>query len=276
MDTNFYSNPHHNLQYIIKKKKKPIICNLCKKEYKNDAILKKHQLLCQILHTASTNDTNFIIPTQSQLYQIIQELVIKQNKMEEKMDQLQKWVEVKKKKINIVDWLNNHQHPHFYFKNVIELFNIQETDVDFMYKPDNSIADLILLLFEKNLYEHSSLPLFAFTQKNNTIYYYDSITIINNNISSQQNTWKEFPKEKLTSLLNQIHSKILNTLMEWKKKHDEFIHSNDKNEVLYCKMMGKFMSVDFKQPSIINKIYSSIYNKIKTDKQNFVEYEMDF
>jgi hypothetical protein len=130
---------------------------------------------------------------------------------------------------------------------------------------------------ERNLYEQSSIPLFAFTQKNNMIYYYD---ISNNNVLSsstpKSQTWKELPREKLTSFLNQIHSKILNTLMEWKKKHNDFIHSNDKNEVLYCKMMGKFMGIDFKQTHIINKIYTSIFNKIKTEKQNFVEYEMDF
>ena len=270
-------NPHQNLQYIIKKKRKPSVCKHCKKEYKNDVTLKKHLILCEILHNAITQtQSNNIIDTtsQTQLYQIIQELVIKQNKMEEKIDQLQKWVEVKKKKINIIDWLNHHQHPGYYYKNMIELFIIQDTDIDFIYKPDNSMLDLILLLFERNLYEQSSIPLFAFTQKNNMIYYYDGS---NNHINSAiQNTWNELPKEKLTSLLNQIHSKILNVLMEWKKKHHEFIHSNDRNEVLYCKMMGKFMGIDFKQASILNKIYSSIYNKIKTEKQHFVEYEMDF
>ena len=271
-------NPHQNLQYIMKKKKKPMVCKHCKKEYKTEKTLKVHTLLCEILQNASNIKENQVntIPSQGQLYQIIQELVIKQNKMEEKIDQLQKWVEIKKKKINIVDWLNQHQHPYYLFKNMPELFFIQDTDIDFIYKPDNSIIDLMNILWERNIYDQSSLPLFAFTQKNNVIYYYDSMTNPNTQSSNYQNTWKELTKEKLTSLLNQIHSKILNTLMEWKKKHDEFIHSNDKNEVLYCKMLSKFMSIDFKNPNIINKIYSSIYNKIKTDKQNFVEYEMDF
>jgi len=281
--SNINQNPHQNLQYIMKKKRKPSICKHCKKEYKNEVTLKKHLILCEILHNAMTQsqsnniiDTNFVLPNQTQLYQIIHELVIKQNKMEEKIDQLQKWVEVKKKKINIIEWLNHHQHPGYYYKNMIELFTIQDTDIDFIYKPDNSMLDLILLLLERNLYEQSSIPLFAFTQKNNMIYYYDGSN--NHTIQNQptQNTWSELPKEKLTSLLNQIHSKILNVLMEWKKKHHEFIHSNDKNEVLYCKMMGKFMGIDFKQASILNKIYFSIYHKIKTDKQHFVEYEMDF
>ena len=277
--TSTQANPHQNLQYIMKKKRKPSVCKHCKKEYKNDVTLKKHLILCEILHNTNNiqTQTNNIIETttsQTQLYQIIQELVIKQNKMEEKIDQLQKWVEVKKKKINIIDWLNHHQHPGYYYKNMIELFMIQDTDIDFIYKPDNSMLDLILLLLERNLYEQSSIPLFAFTQKNNMIYYYDGS---NNHINSaSQNTWNELPKEKLTSLLNQIHSRILNVLMEWKKKHHEFIHSNDRNEVLYCKMMGKFMGIDFKQASILNKIYFSIYHKIKTDKQHFVEYEMDF
>jgi hypothetical protein len=277
--TSTNKNPHQNLQYIMKKKRKPSVCKHCKKEYKNDGTLKKHLILCEILNNKQTqlnnmNDTNFILPSQIQLYQIIQELVIKQSKMEEKMDQLQKWVEIKKKKINIIDWLNHHQHPDYYYKNIIELFTIQDTDIDFIYKPDNLMMDLILLLLERNLYEQQAIPLFAFTQKNNMIYYFDSSNNHTNPVS--QNTWNELPKEKLTSLLNQIHSKIFNVLMEWRKKHNEFIHSNDRNEVLYCKMMGKFMGIDFKQASILNKIYSSIYNKIKTEKQHFVEYEMDF
>jgi len=276
--TSTNQNPHQNLQYIMKKKRKPSVCKHCKKEYKNNSTLKKHLILCEILHNANNTQiqsSNIVLPSQIQLYQIIQELVIKQNKMEEKIDHLQKWVEVKKKKINIIDWLNNHQHPCYYYKNIIELFTIQDTDIDFIYKPDNSIMDLILLLFERNLYEQQqAIPLFAFTQKNNMIYYYDASN--NHTNSGSQNTWNELPKEKLTSLLNQIHSKIFNVLMEWKKKHNEFIHSNDRNEVLYCKMMGKFMGIDFKQASVLNKIYSSIYHKIKTEKQNFVEYEMDF
>ena len=167
--TSTQANPHQNLQYIMKKKRKPLVCKHCKKEYKNDVTLKKHLILCEILHNAITqtqsNDTNFVLPSQIQVYQIIQELVIKQNKMEEKIDQLQKWVEVKKKKINIIDWLNHNQHPGYYYKNIIELFMIQDTDIDFIYKPDNSMLDLILLLFERNLYEQSPIPLFAFTQK---------------------------------------------------------------------------------------------------------------
>lgn len=266
------------LQYISKTKRKPLVCKNCKKEYKTTTELNKHNLTCEIIYKQNINDLTIeTTPSQKQLYQIIQELLIKQKKMEEKIDQLQKWVEIKKKKINIIDWLNHHQHPYYYYKNIIDLIIIEDTDIDFIYKPDNSMIDLILLLLERNLYEQPSVPLFAFTQKNNMIYYYD---ISNNNVLSSSNsktqTWKELPREKLTSFLNQVHSKILNTLMEWKKKHNDFIHSNDKNEVLYCKMMGKFMGIDFKQSHIINKIYTSIYNKIKTEKQNFVEYEMDF
>ena len=40
--TSTNKNPHQNLQYIMKKKRKPSVCKHCKKEYKNDGTLKKH------------------------------------------------------------------------------------------------------------------------------------------------------------------------------------------------------------------------------------------
>ena len=257
-------NLHQPLQYVqIKKKKKAFQCKLCKKEYQTEPNLKKHMVLCEILHQSANNNTSIINPTH--LYQIIQELVIKQKRMEEKIEELQKWVEIKKKKINIIDWLNNNRHPNITFKHLIDLITVQENDIDFLYKPDNSVIELILLLFERDIYDQSILPIFALNQKNNNLIYYYDISNVQNELTTTElmNTWRELNKEKLTSLLNQIHSKILNRLMVWKKKHHEFILSNDKNQILYCKMMNKFMSIDFKQPLVINRIYSSIYNKIK-------------
>jgi uncharacterized Zn-finger protein len=274
METN-HSNP--NLQYIqLKKKKKPFLCKYCKREYKTEPNLKKHMILCEVLHQSINTNTNTSIstntifePSQTQLYQIIQELTVKQKKMEEKIDQLQKWVDIKKKKFSVLEWLSKNVHPDYPFKNLIDIFTIGETDIDFLYKPDNSVVDLIQTIFERGIDNQPKLPVYSFSQKPNILYYYD----LSNNQSS---LWKELPREKLTQFLNQIHSKILNQLMEWKKKHHEFIHSNDKNEILYCKMMGKFMGVDFKHPTILNKIYTYIYNKLKIDKIDFVEYEMDF
>ena len=93
------TNKHQNLQYIqVKKKRKPFLCSFCKKEYQTEANLKKHTILCDVLHQATANSVNNQpTPNQTQLYQIIQELTIKQRKMEEKIDQLQKWIDIKKK-----------------------------------------------------------------------------------------------------------------------------------------------------------------------------------
>ena len=85
------TNQHQNLQYIqVKKKKKPFLCSFCKKGYQTEANLKKHTILCEVLNQATSNTTSqtlFIAPSQTQLYKIIQELTIKQKKMEEKIDQ---------------------------------------------------------------------------------------------------------------------------------------------------------------------------------------------
>ena len=54
------------------------------------------------------------------LYQIILELGNKFNKLEEKVDELNKWVVKTKKKINIIEWLNNNIKPEIKFDFLIE------------------------------------------------------------------------------------------------------------------------------------------------------------
>jgi hypothetical protein len=80
----------------------PMYCEFCGKCYKTITNLNKHILLCQVVNRSInkplTQSVNENLPSQETMYKIIESLTIKYNKLEEKMEELQKWVDKKKKK----------------------------------------------------------------------------------------------------------------------------------------------------------------------------------
>jgi hypothetical protein len=65
------------------------------------------------------------------MYSILLELGMKFNRLEEKLDELNKWVIKKKKKINVIEWLNTNITPTIKFDSLIEKINITQDDVKF-------------------------------------------------------------------------------------------------------------------------------------------------
>ena len=169
-------------------------CIYCGKNYKTKINLQKHQVLCETLSRAKKNknvnkEEELPTPTAKQMYKIILDLSIKCNHLEEKVEQMQKWtINQKRKKINILDWLNENQNPSQSLETWIPTIQIQEKETElilhhsFMYVL-GEIGDRILQT------EDSVLPLFAFTQKPNTLYVF------------QENQWLECSKEQLIQLL---------------------------------------------------------------------------
>jgi hypothetical protein len=84
-------------------------CVHCGKSYKKKTILEKHVILCELLTKTKKGiiiEQEDDIPSQHKIYNILLELGVKFNQLEEKVDELNKWVVKKKKKINVVEWLN--------------------------------------------------------------------------------------------------------------------------------------------------------------------------
>ena len=107
---NLLNNPNRIKQYANS-------CIHCGKGYKNKSNLDKHYLICDLIYSRKKQNTRIldeeeeILPSQKQMFQIILELSQKYNKLEEKVEELNKWVIKKKKKINILEWLNDNNIP---------------------------------------------------------------------------------------------------------------------------------------------------------------------
>lgn len=246
-------------------------CIYCGKSYKTRTNLEKHLLLCELIYkrknTSLSLEDEHDIPSQKKIYQLLLELGQKYNRLEEKVEEINKYVIKKKKKINIIEWLTTNITPNIDFNVFTEKINITNNHVEFLF--NNSIIDTFNEIFN-SFYETNDLenPIFAFIQKNNTFYIYDKI--------EANHIWIELSREKFIKFLNKIQMKISKAFYEWKKIHTQELNDIENLSTLYDKALIKLMSVDFKQENILCKIKTIIYAKIKTDIKALVEYEFEF
>ena len=240
------------------------------KIYKTRTNLEKHLLLCELLKkkTSSLIVEEEDVPSQKMLYQMIVELGQKYNRLEEKVDEINKWVVKKKKKINILEWLNSNIKPTITFENLSEKIIITDDHIELLF--NNSFNDTLNEIFANSIYTINEVenPIFAFVQKTNVFYAYDKL--------EEQDVWQELSREKLIRFLNKIQMKISKKLYEWKKNHSQQIRENDKLSEICDKATIKIMSVEFKQESTLGKVKQMIYSRMKTDMKALIEYDFEF
>ena len=253
-------------------------CTWCGKGYKTRINLEKHTILCELIHKSSKKRANKNnddyddicddLPSPKKMYQMLLELGYKYSKLEEKMDEVNKFVIKKKKKINVLEWLNSNIVPSLVFENLIDKIKIIDSDIDFLL--ENNFLETINVVLSRFLYLESDLesdfiPLFAFVQKTNIFYAF-----------VEGGGWMELPKDKLCLFLMRVQMKISKAFHEWKKQRTTRIRDEESFAILCDKTVIKIIGNEFKQDSTFGKMRSYMYNKMKTDMKAMVEYEFEF
>jgi hypothetical protein len=244
-------------------------CVHCGKSYKKRTNLDKHVILCELLNKTKKNmviNDEEDIPSQRKLYEILLELGNKFNRLEEKVDELNKWVVKKKKKINVIDWLNTNITPEIKFDSLIEKIVMSDDDIKYLF--ENSFTDTLNHIFSRNIYNlsESEYPIFAFVQKANIFYIYEN----------EEAGWVELNREFLIKFLNKVHMKLLRVFIQHKKDNVDKIRDDEGFSILCDKTTLKLMNADFSQESILGKIRANMYSRMKTDMKALVECEFEF
>ena len=200
------------------------------------------------------------------MFQILLELGNKFNRLEEKVDELNKWVVKKKKKINVIDWLNTNMTPEIKFDNLIEKIIITDDDIKYLF--EHSFADTLNHIFSRNIYNlsESEYPIFAFIQKPGIFYIYEN----------EEVKWIELIKDNLIKFLNKVHMKLFRMFRQHKSDNSDKIQDDESFSLLCDKTCKKIMDVDFRQESILGKIRTNMYSRMNTDMKGLVEYEFEF
>jgi hypothetical protein len=240
----------------------------CGKGYKTRNGLDRHLVLCEIVHKIKSGakvaeEVEVEIPSPKIMYQMILQLAEKYQRLEEKTSEMNKWVVKKKKKMDVVVWLNESVKPDYEFDKVADRVVIEEADVEFML--DNSLHETIYrVLFRVFVADDLVVvPVFAFNQKQGILYMYE------------KEKWTELPADRLTRLLNICQRKISKAMLDWKKKHKDEINASDAFATRYDKAVLRLMSIEFRENGQTNKAKNVLYNRLKTDAKTVIEYEFE-
>jgi hypothetical protein len=247
-------------------------CAICGNKYIREETRNKHFILCQIkidVHkqkqkrkSRAQQEEEGIYqrqPTQREMAQLIVNLTYKNDQLEQRVNELSRWVETKKKKIDVVLWLNsNGRVPSFSFDVWQTNVHIDAAGIQIFLKNDfyTSFVE-IFLTFNSH---HETLPLMAFDQKPNTIYSY-------------QGVWEVLSNENLIYCLKLVHWRCIKAFRDW--KNTSIISSAEDPEFhAYNLAVIKWIEKDFTNLATLNRIKRDIYDKIQVNFKNITEYEL--
>ena len=249
----------------VKTKSALYSCALCKKDYTRKSSLDKHIVLCEF-KSKSKLDLQVAVeeapdkPTYDQLVQIVQELSIKYVKMEEKMGEMQHYIDRKKKKVDVIGWLNTHVKPTTGFLEwVNSIVTVEPSHFLYLLRPETTIFETIHEVFAYNLEKRDFIcPLTCFAQKNGVFYICEP---------EQENgfVWVELELKDFVLFLKQVQRKLIGELSEWLKTNQKLFYENDKIADQFNKAVIKLMNITFTQDANMSKIKNSLYHYLKVD-----------
>jgi hypothetical protein len=240
-------------------------CPYCSKEYSRKTSLNKHVLMCDFLQKSKQakkieEEEINNLPSYKELVTIVQELALKNNRLEEKLYQMEKWIETKKKKVNVIQWLNQHATPSTTYPAWCQQIKITSQNLIHLF--DNTISDTVIKIIQENL--HELLPIYAFDQKTNAFYIF------------VDGVWAEMSNINFSNLLIKIQNRLLEEINLWRTNNASQLQSNDKMSDTYNKTIMKLMNINSVQDGTVGKIKTGMYQMIKVDIKNMIEYEFEF
>jgi hypothetical protein len=235
---------------------KSCVCKHCGREYKEKFNHDRHIQTCEFLSKTRREQDNEIdsfekLPSQKEMFLLIQELSMRITKLEKENSELKNTV---KRKIKFNDILKQTPNPEFdYNKWIDTLLNEVEKYLDNVYS--NDLQHATIDLFNTMLETHGDkLPIRAYDIKQNKFYIYDS-----------DNTWKNITNSDFDKLLARISHRFLVEFNKcWYVVNREKIETEESYKMMYIDYYKKILGGErISDESRYNRIRHHIYGKIK-------------
>ena len=282
-------------QPLHKHESNPYKCVLCKKEYKLKSNYTKHTLFCETINKTQyericENDTDKM-PTMREMYSILLEVTAKYSQLEKKMEEMMKWTEIKKRKLNVIEWLNETNLSTISF-NEWSSSNILITrkHLDIMFKHDyiHGCIEIIKDLLSST--DLNKLPLKSFNQKENTLFIATPNTSNceeegndndndndndKNKESSSDIKWEIMSDKMFIEFISKISKQLLTEFIKWQKENTDKIYEDEfsnKYAVNFQKILGGNNTQEYNN----SRIKKELYKYLKMNLKNIIEYEFSF
>jgi len=249
-------------------------CAFCKREYKEKFNYDRHTVCCEFLCKTRREQLNDIdkiekIPTQKEMFMLIQELALRNEKLEKEITKLK---HVQKQKINILEWLNStySSKPNIVFMDWVlqvvysEINNILEI----VYQ--TNLSNGLIKLFENiiTIDNINTIPIRAYENKTNVFYIYTK--------TLHEFEWKIISNDEFNRILSKIcHQFIVQFKNNWFIPNETKIENDENYKDMYINYYQRILGGNerISNETRYQKIRNFIYTKTKQNIKSITEYD---
>jgi hypothetical protein len=255
-------------------------CEFCNKQYKRKHYYNNHIVNCR-LHKVCKNssksydtknididniDFDKMNINNDNLFKLLVGLTTKYEKLQSDYNELKKFTNVSKNKLNVIDYLNtNLSCKEFDFNDFCKSISLNfcNSYLDIIFKNDYviGVSQIIINEIEKikleNIY---NLPIYAFNHKDGILYIYDN-TIF---------SWIQINDKYLKTLIKEVSKNLLKAFLIWKNENETHFLQEQFSEI-YVLNMKKVIGNNFDNRNKDIMIKNHIYKHIKVSIKNIFE-----
>lgn len=245
------------------------LCGFCGKTFKKKRFYEKHILLCEQIEKNKIQEkviieSNIKMPSQEQLYLLLMDMTHKYNTIQQELNLMRRYIHKSKKKINILEWMKNNCNSTMDYS--VWKKTITISDVQLYNLFDNGYINGVYSIIESSLsldtvHNH---PIRCFDQKKHIFFTYEN------------GDWSIMDQNDITNLIRFINKLIMKKFLEWKENNNEKIQQDDRFHDKYVDYMRIVLGGGLTKEQSNRRIINKIYNYLKCDLKNIIEYEFVF
>lgn len=260
-------------------------CTLCNKSFNTKQMFDKHDAYCKFTHSAMTHKkteqeyTERL--TEKQKTKLILDLLYKQQEQGKVIAHMQKQIQnlTTRQRISMGKWLSKTKNPSKSLFEWIESIPVTQTHLekifvnDLLYGVTESIKEEIAAY----KFQNKQMPIYAFTQKNKTVYIYDCpIKTAPQRLDAKPiPTWYIITTEHLKKMFSILSRKFEMQYQQWQEQHSALINNSDewkeKDMVYTRKVMGMMDNENTRNCKLKQWLYTQIhlpFQEITIDLEN--------
>ena len=250
-------------------------CPHCTRGFKRDCAFDRHVAVCSFMSRSARkrkqdDKVAEVMPTMEDMFTIVLEMKAKQSHLERKVEELSKWVETKKRKLDVLDWLQQHRPmTALSFPAWVATLEARVTrkHLELIFTNDY-IQGVGLIIKELLPPTQGALgderPITGFNVNDTILYIY-----------SAHGAWEIMPDELFSSLTNAIYRGILEQLMQWQQENRWRIHQ-EAYTTIYAANIKKVMGGNLTHVYMNGRIRRDLYNLLKVNVRTITEVELSF
>jgi hypothetical protein len=273
-----------------------VACPHCLRGYlKRNEHYDRHVLMCNFMGKTrekrkQEDNKADSLPSLEEMFTIVVEMTTKYMQLDRKVDEMSRWVETKKRKVDILEWLdNNYTIMPFTYDEWLQQIIITREHLELVFASDYilGISNILSALLPES--DKTARPLKAFDLKENYIYVYTSSSssaavsttnssssaAVSTTNSSSANKWALLTQEQFHKLLNILSRGLMDHFIEWQKENRHRMYS-DEFTLIYTTNVKKIMGGNASREVINNSIKRNLYRLLKVEVHQITEINLSF